>query len=99
MSPIDANIRLLAYGWERFDTGEQEPAGMRVISNLTLHIPVRMCKTAGSFMSMSDVDTHVVCVLWGISKTPVVFFLPVTKNNHKYTIVHIKAVSNDYFCY
>lgn len=55
---MDANIRLLALGWEWFTTGEQEPAGMRVISNLTLHIPVRMCKTTGSFVSMSDVDTH-----------------------------------------
>lgn len=71
MSPIDANIRLLAHRWEGFNAGEQEAAGMRVISELTLHIPLGMCKRTGSVLSMLDVGRE----RSGISKTPVFFFL------------------------
>lgn len=39
VSPIETNIMLLAHVWEWFNTGEWEAAGLRVILNLTLHIP------------------------------------------------------------
>lgn len=68
-SLIDANIKLPAPRWKWFNTGEQEAAGTRVISNLTLHIPVRMYES--SFMSVLDVERLDVSVSSGMSNTPV----------------------------
>lgn len=70
-SLIDANIKLPAPRWKWFNTGEQEAAGTRVISNLTLHIPVRTYERPASFMRVLDAERLDVSVSSGMSNTPV----------------------------
>lgn len=75
-SLIETNIMLLPHVWEWFNTGEREAAGMRVISNLTLHIPARIGKNReGGHLWICWMQTHLfVCVLYSIAETPVMSF-------------------------
>lgn len=68
-SLTETNIMLLAHVWEWCNSGgrAEAAAGVRVISDIALHIPARIGKRGqrkGSFMNMSHADTLVcLCVV------------------------------------